>query len=455
MCIELQLHLKYDGTSAQELEEVQRRRRVFWESYRLDRFSSSTLGRPFAIIDAIITVEYPECCPVTELRTLGFWENVRHQLPRNDQLTDGKVFIHLLKLSRITSQLHYLHQLQRTGHSESDAQGLPKSAFGAREGYGKLRLLAAELQEWRRDIPSYDEPACPSQVKESFELCFHKENLYLIRIAIDLSSSSRGRRPPVYLMGPCMMAACNLIETFDNLRRGGLVPWTRANTYLIFMTSLIIVFVTFSQAQSSPHQRELTRRDPSLVDVESWWADLVEDADEHPTQDKQLHALSVAAAILDWMASHMPDIQSYAQCLEVLRHELEREIAKAASSLDVARMQASSIALAPDVRLDITENIPEEPSTEHFMESMPNRFENQPADYTDPANTGLGPLDLAPDNAMEGILSNFFPTVENPGDFDVFQPTQGSWPFSHIPWFESIYPEMSGFDEDISFNQYL
>ena len=292
-------------------------------------------------------------------------------------------------------------------------------------------------------------------MKESFELCFHKENLYLIRIAIDLSSSSRGGRPPVYLLGPCMMAACNLIETFDVLRRGELVPWTRANTYLIFMTSLIIVFVTFSQAQSAPHQRELMRRDLSLVDVESWWADLVENAEEHPTQDKQLHALSVAAAILDWMASHMPDIQSYAKCLEVLRHELEREIAKAASSSNVARMQGSSVAPAPDMCLDITDRIPEAPSIGGFMDAMPNQFENHPADYTDPPNTELGPVELAPGNAMEGILSNFFPMAENPGDFDVFQQTHGSWPFSHIPWFESIYPEMSGFDEDNSFNQYF
>jgi hypothetical protein len=192
-----------------------------------------------------------------------------------------------------------------------------------------------------------------------------------------------------------------------------------------------------------------------LVDVESWWADLVEDADEHPTQDKQLHALSVAATILDWMASHMPDIKSYAKCLEVLRHELEREIVKAASASDIARMQGFSVAPALDVRLDITDNIPEAPSIDGFMDAMPSRFENQPADYTDRANTGLGPLDLAPDNAMEGILSNFFPMAENPGNFDVFQQTHGSWPFSHIPWFESIYLEMLGFDEDILFNHYL
>lgn len=431
------------------MEEEQRQRRVFWESYCLDRFSSSTLGRPFAINDAIITVEYPECAPVATGRRLEFWSPTAYDQPDYDRAMDRRVFNHLLKLSRITSQLHYFHQLQRTVVQDRGTQGYPHSTLGAREGYGQLRQLAAQLLEWRQSIPVFDEPTCSSQAKGNFELCFYKENLYLIRIAIDLSSA-RNAHPPMYLLGPCLRSACNLILTFDDLRRRRLVPYTRAHTHLIFMTSLIIVFMTFAQAQNQHHQRGATKGSPSLVDVESWWANLLDGADDHPTQDERLHALSVSADVLNWLASHMPDMQSYANCLIVLRRELEREISKASAS-DATRSQQH---LLPEHTAQPNANNRDalagaEQNTEGgtFVTLAQPDYQSLP-DYVD--QTFGDPNSLgAPENAMEGILSNFFPTMENPTDVDAFQPTYASWPFSQIPWFESIYSELSGYDEDM------
>ena len=55
--IELNLHVRPDYPVDPLME--QRQRRIFWETYMFDRYSSGTLDRPFVIADQDITVELP------------------------------------------------------------------------------------------------------------------------------------------------------------------------------------------------------------------------------------------------------------------------------------------------------------------------------------------------------------------------------------------------------------
>ncbi|KAL0778885.1 hypothetical protein CaCOL14_005143 [Colletotrichum acutatum] len=57
LCIEQGLHL--NGSNSTNLMDVQMKRRVFWQVYMIDRYSSTVLGKPFSIDDRDIEASFP------------------------------------------------------------------------------------------------------------------------------------------------------------------------------------------------------------------------------------------------------------------------------------------------------------------------------------------------------------------------------------------------------------
>ena len=426
----------------------QRQRRVFWETYCLDRFSSATLGRPFAIDDKIITAEFATAIPITDEDPLHHDPYlVQHGWPSYAEASDRTVFDHLLTLSRITSSLHASEQSKHRKQNEREGTRKPQShGPGAEDSFQMLCKLRSDLETWRRNAPRYNNPQCLYQSPRYFELCFHSEKLYLIRLAIDRIPQTSSL-PPGYLLRPCLSTAYNVIRTFNDLRLNNLVPYTRAYTHLIFTTSLIVVFLSFAQVHPHYQRQNSNTSSTSQVDVDSWWAGLLDEG-EIPTQRDSLNVLSTAGEVLEWLGQNMQDMRPYARFLQVLRRELSKEINKASGqntnrSTNSTRQTPTSD--CPPQTHDAPEHAPMDTQT-YDMAAIPTQPETyDPSGVPFGVGMGLNEQGVSPD----GILVNFFPFHELlDEDSGGFQQINASWPFSQMPWMESINSDLSGFDRD-------
>lgn len=94
LCIELGMHRRQN---AQEHPDHEIRRRVFWACYCLDRMTTTTLGRTFAIADRDINAELPSedpqfCYLTAESPGDSHWPNV-------------SLFAHVIKLRQLQSRV--------------------------------------------------------------------------------------------------------------------------------------------------------------------------------------------------------------------------------------------------------------------------------------------------------------------------------------------------------------
>lgn len=104
-CMRQCVELDYHAESARLLTafDEQKRRRIFWECYILDRYSSSMLGRPFAIADGDISAGIPAVAndeTVRSMPALSHIEPPALQLP-----TELSVFVFCIRLRRISSRV--------------------------------------------------------------------------------------------------------------------------------------------------------------------------------------------------------------------------------------------------------------------------------------------------------------------------------------------------------------
>ena len=412
-----------------------------------------TLGRPFAIDDTVITAEEAQT-PLLGDRLDPLHVDVsfiQAGWPSYDEANDRRLSNHLLALSRITSALHRSQQTSGSRARESDTPDMPRGTnFTTHNSYRLLFKLREDLEHWHNTAPRFDRPHCLYQCPEYFDLCFQKEKLYLIRVAID-RNPVRGGLPPPYLLAPCLDTAHRVIRLFDNLRRKNLATCTRSNTHLIFTTSLIILFLAFAQVHPQYRRREPELKSTSQVDVGTWWAGLLEE-ETTPTQAESLEVLGMASTTLDWLADNMPDMTPYAQFLDILRQELSKEIYKN-SSTQIAQADGAQ----PTVPLQPV-------TTDHRLLTDQAAY---PLDEAIPSQTFLHPreaqsagqlnghenLAMPPQGqgiSPEGFLFDLFPVEDFTQDGTGMQPMMASWPFSQMPWMESFNTELSGYDADFS-----
>lgn len=143
---------------------AQRYRHVFWEGYLLDRFSSSILGRPFAVKDEAISVDVPSG-------------------------SSDKVFQLFLRIGRITSHMHnsmYHPRLQNnttyTDPRPDETSELDK--LGPSDALSHLRVFHAQLQRWNLEAPVHESPTCVYEKAGYFEMVFQESRLWLFRAVI-------------------------------------------------------------------------------------------------------------------------------------------------------------------------------------------------------------------------------------------------------------------------------
>ncbi|KAF4452348.1 hypothetical protein F53441_4800 [Fusarium austroafricanum] len=301
MAIELNLHRKQDRHLLEMPDYEQRCLKVFWESYLLDRVSSCTLGRPFALEDSVIEVD----------------------LPLSDGLEeDVRVLNWHVSLSRITSRIHCSLNEQPSAASTHCRQppqtSNNRSASRMGETYALLRRVHTEMKELRRRAPSRSKPRSIYQAEDFFELTYQDRRLWFLRVAVDRLSPGTTNQSKA-LLRPCYEAACGVINAYARLKDASLVTFTRTHMHSIFIASLVVV--AFIHANESDPVLAVNSTSP--VDLEYWLDDLT-DGPNTGTHAGSTEVLQRARDILSWLAEGMPDLAIYAQVFITLEQDLTR-----------------------------------------------------------------------------------------------------------------------------------
>ncbi|KAK7593276.1 hypothetical protein V3481_004365 [Fusarium oxysporum f. sp. vasinfectum] len=299
-CIELDLHRRRPKLCGTDTSLLQQCQKVFWEAYLLDRFSSRTLGRPFAIADRLISTDIPNSIPS----------------PHEEDIS---VFQWLIGIGRLSSQIHSAMEERRPNSTSFSVGPSATSTPDLGEVLCQLRCFHHDLGSWHDSAPLFDNPSCLFETREFFELTYQEERLRLIRATIEVLGS-KTMLPPDVLLEPCLQAARAIICSFAALRGLNMITFSRAYMHLIFTAALVIVVVLETRIHRQDGPSHETRS--SGIDAEEWLRDLVDDW--WNAEARYIwNDLSVAGSLLSWFADSMPDMAVYNQFFQRLRHQLE------------------------------------------------------------------------------------------------------------------------------------
>ncbi|KAG9254176.1 uncharacterized protein F5Z01DRAFT_120308 [Emericellopsis atlantica] len=311
--VELGLHQQRPGKDPSTSEESERHHKIMWETYLLDRLSSLTLGRPFAINDAHIQAPLPTSLPTPQGASMS-------------------VFNWLVDMGRLSSRIHLaMDECKAASSLPLRASRSPAldSAADLGQTFCLLRTFHAELRTLRDLAPFVEGTTCLYEAREFFELTYQEERLRLLRAAIEALASSK-RLPPNTLLRPCLQAAHAILSSFAALRAKNLVTFSRANTHLIFIASLVIVVVLNIHIHQQAEAQKATAV-VSDVDVEEWLRDLDEEPLD-PGSHEAWGSLDTAGSLLSWFAESMLDMAVYSHFFHTIRQQLECAIARLANT---------------------------------------------------------------------------------------------------------------------------
>ncbi|CAK1365575.1 unnamed protein product [Cercospora beticola] len=239
LCITLELHLK--PLVSLSSSEEQHRRILFWESYVTDRHMSTILGRPFAIADEDIEVDLPAALSGTELEGFGGLAQ-----PRADAVMESHmaVFIAFIKLRQISSRI------QTTFFAKTKRASAQLSIHTKVTVFGELldiyQKLSEEIKMWRESSPIYFHAETFYQMQEWYEFLAEKEQLFLVRGAIDAIHSKTGSRP-TELCDLCCSSASKVIHLYSGLYWTKQINCTRHYFQILFIAGLLLAYFSTNE----------------------------------------------------------------------------------------------------------------------------------------------------------------------------------------------------------------
>ncbi|GKZ93371.1 hypothetical protein AnigIFM59636_006442 [Aspergillus niger] len=231
------------------LLEEQLRRRVFWQCYMLDRYTSVMLDRPPAISDKDIQIGFPADADDEELDLAGqsgvfadldsFYRISTAQLG-STHTTETSVFLVCLRLRQVTSKIHTKFQQKAKGTGEQTMSQIDMATASGKI-YSDLDELLNELDSWRDSAPIFTNQKCLYERQEWYDLLLMRERLLIIRKAIDLVPK-RNNVPPRDLLSICLEYSVGTISSFCAMFDQGLVTYTRSYFQTLFTAGLSVMF---------------------------------------------------------------------------------------------------------------------------------------------------------------------------------------------------------------------
>ncbi|KAF5681227.1 transcription factor [Fusarium heterosporum] len=240
LCIELGLHSNPHVKN--DLLETQLRRRVFWQFYLIDRYSSTTLDRPFFIDDKDIETRFPVEVSDEDL------DAANHQVESLDSLncsqqpnvqSEMTIFFLSVRLRQISSHIQTEFSQLRWKINNTGSK-----YFHAGHVAVVMNKLLKELSNWRNSTPTIQEPTCLYEMQEWYDHLLARERLSVLRRAIDLVPKVNGS-PPKEILIVFLRSALVTIERYHNLcQRKDMITHTRSYFHMLFTAGLSVMYCT-------------------------------------------------------------------------------------------------------------------------------------------------------------------------------------------------------------------
>jgi hypothetical protein len=298
-CIEWQLQKR----PAQALDALaeQHRRRIFWECYILDRYSSGILGRPFAIAESDITVPLPidandESIINSDTCSLDL---IAGSVTRPTELS---VFVFCIHLRRISSRVHSSFYTGRGSMATNSTNGVRSPAFKSiGHVYAAFEQHRKELMNWRTTAPIFSSPRSLYERSDWHDFLLEKDLLLLARGAMhNISSKPYAGAAVQEILVACYVSASRIIELYAFLLEQRAITWTRSYFQVIFTAGLTVTFCVSHDLLKTSNELTAQQRDPART-------------------------LDLCSGILSLFKDKMPDAGSAAVVFEVLKEECLRE----------------------------------------------------------------------------------------------------------------------------------
>ncbi|SCB65550.1 unnamed protein product [Fusarium graminearum] len=241
LCIELGLH---NNPNVQgDLLQTQLRRRIFWQFYLIDRYSSTTLDRPFLIDDNDISTKFPVETSDEELEAANNQVQcldsfgINHEPNVQNEMT---VFFVSVKLRQVSSHIQTeFSKLRRKVIDSPSKRLLPGHIHVA------MTKLLQELQDWRNNCPIIQEPSCLYETQEWYDLLLARERQSVLRRAIDLVPKVNGS-PPKGILTVFLRSSLETIDRYHSLwcMKRTMMTHTRSYFHMLFTAGLSVMYCT-------------------------------------------------------------------------------------------------------------------------------------------------------------------------------------------------------------------
>jgi hypothetical protein len=306
LCTEQGLHCGDSETG--NLLQDQRTRRIFWQVYIIDRYSSIALDRPFAIDDVSIEVGLPVDADDADLASASpsiHTLDTFSQCMRPTKHTDVTVFLFCVRLRRLSSRIHAKLSTLRQDPSLHTQPYLAVGRICA-----ALNSLLQELDAWHESAPTIPNPRCLYESPEWFTLLFCREKIDLLRRAVDLIPKANGA-PPRHVLSIFLRAALTVIKTYSTMsERKTFITYTRNYFHMMFTAGLSVMYCT----SVSPHLGQA-----ELFEVSQ--------------------GLQTCETTLVWMSEQLSDARSYTAVFDALHRHIAKKIHRAVGHVSAADAQ--------------------------------------------------------------------------------------------------------------------
>jgi hypothetical protein len=318
--IEWQLHTKSKSPLDPMIEQHQRR--IFWECYVHDRFSSGILGRPFAILESEISVSLPIDADDETIISSG--TVALDSIPISSRTRPSELSVNLfcIKLRRISSRVHSAFYSGRRPASHSVLGATRTSDFrSVGHVYSSFSQFHKELDLLRASAPIFAEPRCLYERSEWHDFMYEKDRLLLARAAMynvparPLSGESIINE----ILIACYMSATRTIELYADLRSKDAITWTRSYFQVLFTAGLTVIYCISLDILKDRHQNSVAHTDP-------------------------LHTLDICSSLLNFFKEKMADAGSFAIVFDVMKEECVKDRASSLlPSLSTIMSQPTSV----------------------------------------------------------------------------------------------------------------